>query len=184
MGLKLNLVLSIGALLPFFTLLLVISALIIRQILFFVISLFLFSLLINAYSARVVSNKKKFNPKPIKIESLDSLSMSAIGLSLLSIIIAVAASVLSITKISEDYVLVFVLCLSVILIIFYTFYLRENSVSLILGIRILFPIFYVVTTDNNSKIYLISKEKIQANRNIKAYHVINDVYFFGYISSN
>ncbi len=184
MGLKLNLILSIGALLPFFTFLLFVSIFIIRPLLFPVIPLFLISFLVNAYAAKIVSTKKQFNPKPMKIESLDPLSMSAIWLSLFSIIVAVATPFIGITKLSQDYMLAIVLLLSTMLILFYTFILRENSVSLILGIRILFPSFYVAKTDTSSTIYLISKEKIQANRNIKAYHIINDVYFFGYITNN
>lgn len=186
MGLKINTFLSIGALFPFFIILLTSSFLVIRQIplLLPIISLFMISLLVNLYAVKFLKDKKKFNPKQMGIESVDKLNKGENVLTMISIFVSIVLPFLTISNFSQTDVLVVMLAVSVALILVYTIYEHESVVSQILFIRIWFPRFYVAITNNKSKIFLFSKEKIQADRKIKAYSVMDDIYIFGYLTNN
>jgi hypothetical protein len=187
MGWKINMSLSIGALFPFFAILLVAFFIELRNLLLLtpVVFLFLISLFVNLYVLKLVQDKEEeFTPKPIKIESVNKMKNGDAWLSLVSIFISSVPIVLSLSSASQVEMLATILILSLMLILIFTFYEKEYILSQILFIRIFFKDFYVAKTDTKSTIYLLSKEKIQANRKIKAYHVINDIYLFGYLTNN
>jgi len=186
MGWKINMSLSIGALFPFFAILLVAFFIELRNLLLLtpVVFLFLISLFVNLYVLKLVHDKEEFIPKPIKIESVNKMKNGDAWLSFVSIFISSVPIVLSLSSASQVEMLATILILSLMLILIFTFYEKEYILSQILFIRIFFKDFYVAKTDTKSTIYLLSKEKIQANRKIKAYHVINDIYLFGYLTNN
>ncbi len=181
MGWKMNLFLSIGALFPFFILSMLISFIILKDIIFSIptIVLFTISLFINLYAIRFMSGKEKFNPWPIKIESVENKNMVERVITLLTLVIPFIPILIASIIPEIDIVLIF-LFINILLIMVYAIYEKENTVSQVLSLRLLFPRFYVAKTDNKSTVYLFSKEKLQADRNIKAYHVLDDVYIFGY----
>lgn len=186
MGYKINAFLSIGALFPFYIVLLVASIFVLRQMLFLfpIIFLFVISLLVNLYAVKVLKGKEKFNPKLMKIVSIDKMKKGENWLTLMSIIISLVPLLLAISRLSQIGILLIILVVSIMLILFYTFYEQESSVSQILFIRVLFRSFYVAKTDTSSTIFLISREKLQADRKIRAYHVTDDVYIFGERTNN
>ena len=131
-----------------------------------------------------MNEKKHFNPMPIKILTLDK--KSTVGnfgtiISLVLSLIPIYFSTYSLTRI--DIVVIF-FAVTILLIIVYALFEKENSISQVLSLRLLFYHFYIARTDNKSKIYLFSKEKLQEDRKIKAYHVLDDVYIFGYLTNN
>ena len=186
MGWKINLILSLGALCPFFLILLVISVIELRNriILELTVSLFLISFLINLYAVKVVRDKEQFNPRQMKIEGVNKMKKGDTWLSVLSTFLTIIPLLSVLSSVSMVDILVLIIVVSSLLILFYTFYEDESVMSQILSIRILFRVFYVAETDTKSTIYLLSKEKIQANSKIKAYHVIGNVYLFAYLTNN
>lgn len=185
MGGKINLLLSIGALFPFFIFSLIVSVLTLKSIIFLIPSIILFtiSIFVNLYAIKFMNEKKHFNPMPIKILTLDK--KSTVGnfgtiISLVLSLIPIYFSTYSLTRI--DIVVIF-FAVTILLIIVYALFEKENSISQVLSLRLLFYHFYIARTDNKSKIYLFSKEKLQEDRKIKAYHVLDDVYIFGYLTN-
>lgn len=180
MGYKLNAILSIGALLPFFIVLLLISIFVLRQMfLLFPIIFLVISLLVNLYAVKFLNGKEQYNPRPIKIVSIDKMKKGGIWLTLISLIFSFIPLLQLTSSLSQIDILIIILVVSIILILIFTFYEQETSVSQILFVRVLFPSFYVAKTDTSSTIFLFSREKLQADRKIKAYHVTDDVYIFG-----
>lgn len=180
MGYKLNAILSIGALLPFFIVLLLISIFVLRRMfLLFPIIFLVISLLVNLYAVKFLNGKEQYNPRPIKIVSIDKMKKGGIWLTLISLIFSFIPLLQLTSSLSQIDILIIILVVSIILILIFTFYEQETSVSQILFVRVLFPSFYVAKTDTSSTIFLFSREKLQADRKIKAYHVTDDVYIFG-----
>lgn len=181
MGWKMNIFLSIGALFPFFILSMIISLIILKDIIFSIPTtvLFIISLSINLYAIKFMSEKEKFNPSPIKIESVENKNLVEQFITLLTLIVPFVPIFIASGYPKIDSVLIF-LFINIFLIISYALYEKESTVSQVLSLRLLFPRFYIAKTDNKSTVYLFSKEKLQTDRNIKAYHVLDDVYIFGY----
>lgn len=182
MGWKMNLILSMGALLPFFILSLILSALALKNVTFSVLIAvpFAISLIINFYAIKFMGGKKQFNPRPIKIESVDQKNTGENMITIISLVIPFIAMFVTLSSIPRIDILGIFLLVTIMLIIFYTFYEKENAVSQVLSLRLLFRRFYIAKTESRSTIYLFSNEKLQADRKIKAYHVLDDVYIFGY----
>ena len=99
-----------------------------------------------------------------------------------SIIIAIITSYIAIAITVPSYVFLFIFITSLIIVVVY-YFLSESDVniSLVFGVRLIFRYYYKVKTDSNSTIYLLSKEKLQQGRKIKAVHIMNNVYSFAYI---
>lgn len=186
MNWKINAFLSMGALFPFFIVSLIGSIFVLRQLPFMlpVIFLFMISLFVNLYAVKVLKGKEKFNPKLMKIVSIDKAKKSENWLTPISIFISLLPLLLAIPRFSQTDILVIILAVSTVLILFYTIYEQESSVSQILSIRVLFRSFYIAKTDTSSTVFLISREKLQADRKIRAYHVTDDVYIFGERTNN
>lgn len=186
MGGKINLLLSIGALFPFFIFSLIVSVLTLKSIIFLIpsITLFSISILINLYAIKFMNDKKQFNPMPIKILTLDKKSTVGNFFTIISLILSLIPIYFSTYSITRIDIVVIFFAVTILLIIIYALFEKENSISQVLSLRLLFYHFYIARTDNKSKIYLFSKEKLQEDRKIKAYHVLDDVYIFGYLTNN
>jgi hypothetical protein len=186
MGRKINMFLSIGALFPFFIILLIVSVIEFRNLLLLVpvIILFLLSIFINIYAVKVVMGKEKFNPKLMKIKTINKMKKGEGFLSVLSVFLSLIPFLNALPSLTPIDVLIIVLATSFTLIMIYTFYEDEGSLSQLLFIRVLFKSFYVARTDTDSTVYILSKEKLQANSKINAYHVIDDIYLFAYRTNN
>lgn len=186
MGGKINLLLSIGALFPFFIFSLIVSVLTLKSIIFLIpsITLFSISILINLYAIKFMNDKKQFNPMPIKILTLDKKSTVGNFFTIISLILSMIPIYFSTYSITRIDIVVIFFAVTILLIIIYALFEKENSISQVLSLRLLFYHFYIARTDNKSKIYLFSKEKLQEDRKIKAYHVLDDVYIFGYLTNN
>lgn len=180
MGLKLNLIFSIGALLPFFLGFIMISAVLLDRISWISIFFLGISLFINSYLVVYIRIQKKFIPRIFKVKSIDAFSDLSMTLAVLSLLIPLIILPLSIRGLFHIDTWEIVLFFSLLIIILFTVLVGERSLSMILFVRILFRRTYIVETNSGSKIYVISRDKIQVNTNIKLYQIVEDVYLFGY----
>ncbi len=182
MGLKLNLFLSIGALLPFFFTSLFVSVLIRTNFLLNAIFIILLvcSIVINIYFVKFIEEKQKFNPRQFKITSVEKENGSSLWFSILTISFMVFSLISILPLIMSQYRPYFFLLVSLSTILYFTFFLKEELIYMLISVRLKYHNLYSVQTSDYSKISIISREKLQSNIEFKAYFVVDDFFLFGY----
>lgn len=185
MSWKLNLFLSIGSLLPLFSFSLIVSMFIVTGFSFFISSLllFTFSICINLYILKYISEKKEFNPKQFKVVSAKKESGFEYWITLTSIIADLVSLLFArLTNSILDQTIMF-LGISFVFLIILTSFIGEELIAQIISVRFVYPKIYVVTIKDADEIYVMSKEKIHANSEFKAFSLAGDFFLFGYPTS-
>ena len=184
MGVINNCLFSIGGLLPLFFLLFVIPLLFGHGIMWISLVFIIPSVAINIYMLRYLDIKKKFLPRKFRVKMVDAFTYKNFIIAIFSVVFSISFTIFSINMKLVNDVETLILLESIVFILLYTFILGEQSLPLIISIRLVFYKSYVIETDSGSKIYIISKDKIQVNTEIKAYNVVDEIYLFGYRTGN
>lgn len=186
MGRKTNLILSLGALFPFFTSSMLIFFFALRSTVLLIpsIILFIISLIINIYMIKYMHDKRQFNPRAIFVIDVNKRNTIGNSITMISLFLSLITILFPRSSVNIIYIGIIFFTVTAFFIIIYALHEKENIISQILTVRLLFYHFYIAKTDKKSTIYIFSKEKLQPDRKIKAYHVTDDVYIFGYRTDN
>ena len=185
MNWKSDFFLSLGALLPLFLVSLIVSVLLIHGFPFFIttLSLFLGSAIVNIYLLKYVAGKKKFNPRAFKIVNAQRQKGSEPWVSIISTVGILVTLLFADASSSVIVKTVIFAAVSFILLVIFTFFAGDELISMVLLVRIKYPKLYVIKIEDSNDIYIMSREKIRANSELKAYSLMDDFFLFGYMTS-